>query len=331
MRTVVMMTLLLTWCVPVFAADEPGVEPPKQAPLAVVITELRKEASRSWRADHRWPRVQSNFAAEKNWSLPNDQIVTALTRKLDENPAVDAYIKWQLLSFAPDFSKVPAQRLNHIVARAPKPLNQPEPSLSRSGSGQGMTLMMFGGQTNYVRDLDPVVGDGVAALDPKVGTLNSGQSLGQRRAMMQHVAARANAGLDSARATIDTANQPVHAYRDAVIERLPTDDGLRFAVMLKDVRDRLAAGDPTFADVLDRTAEAAKTLAADPTLTTKTRNTLVQWARTLGKMRTHVVQRVTVDSRGRLDYDRTTLAPRDEDVQFIINRINQTVGGDAAP
>ncbi|QNN21273.1 hypothetical protein HED60_02980 [Planctomycetales bacterium ZRK34] len=317
------------------AADEPVVEPPKPAPLSVVISQLRKEAIAAWHRDRTWPRAESNFAPDQNWSLENDQVITALSRKLDANPAVDGYIKWQLLSFAPDISAASTDQVNRIVAQMPKPIDQPQPTVAagssangRNNNGTGVSFSFFGRQGNYVRDLDPVVGDGVVMYDPKVGTVNSGSTNdAETRASIERVLAIVNDKLAEARQTVDTANQPVHAYREALLARLPTDGGIRLAVMLKDVRDRLAAGDASYREALDRTAEASKTLAADPSITPRVRRTLVQWTQAVGKMRTSVVDAVKADRRGVFSYERTTLAPRPEDVQFLLSQLNEHSGG----
>lgn len=318
-------------------ADDPAVAPPKPAPLSVVLSELRKEAMTAWHRDHDWPRTESNFAAQRNWSLANQQVLTALTRKLDANPAVDAYIKWQLLSFAPDIAGAPTDQINRIVAQLPQPIDQPQPTVAagssangrnNGGASGGVSFSFFGRQGNFVRDLDPVVGDGVVMYDPKVGTVNSGSTHdAEARASIQRVVEIVNAKLDQARQTVNTANRPVRAYREALLERLPTDGGIRFAVMLKDVRDRLVAGDDTYREALDRAAEASKTLAADPSITPPVRNTLKQWAGALGKMRTSVIEAVRANERGVFSYQRTTLAPRPEDVQFLLSQLNEHSGG----
>jgi hypothetical protein len=316
------------------AAEEPVARPPRPAPLAVVISQLRKEAMAAWHRDRDWPRDQSNFAPDQNWSLENQQVLTALSRKLDNNPAIDGYIKWQLLSFAPDIAAAPTDQINRIVAQLPQPIAQPQPTVAAGssangrGGGTGMSFTFFGRQGNFVRDLDPVVGDGVVMYDPKVGTINSGSTHdAETRASIQRVVQIVNDKLAVAKQTVDTANRPVHAYREALLERLPTGGGVRLAVMLKDVRDRLAAGDDSYREALDRAAEASKTLAADPSITPPVRKTLTQWTQALGKMRTSVVDAVKADSRGVFSYERTTLAPRPEDVQFLLSQLNEHSGG----
>ncbi|MBI1370418.1 MAG: hypothetical protein GC162_17420 [Planctomycetes bacterium] len=334
--TLIAAAVVLVCTVGVFAADDPAALPvPRVTSISVAISALNHEVQDSWRKDHAWPRSECNFAAEKNWAVPSDQVITALSRKLNNNPTIDGYIKWQLLSFAPDLAKADAATVNRVVSMMPKPLDAPQPAVqagtSATGGGNGgmvRQFMFFGQQTSYVRDLDPVVGDGVVAFDPKMGVVNGGSVLDvEGVATIERFVRQVNQQLAVAKATVNAANAPVHAYREALVERLPTEGGVRMAVMLKDVRDRLAAGDPTYEQAMNRLAEASRTLAADQTLDPAVRQTLTQWADTLGQMKTSVITAVTADRKGVFGYERQVLAIPANDAQFVMQQLKAPTGG----
>jgi len=315
------------------AAGQPtgGAAEAKETRLPVVITVLRREAKESWREAGAWPRSASDFAIEKNWRLPAGEVEQALSRKLDRNPAVDAYIKWQLLSFGSDLGSLDLRALNRVVEGAPEPLGQPvirEEWFGTSGNARG--FMVHATQLAYIRDLDPVVGAGAAAFDPEVATVSSGTVLdAEARAEMRlTIIRRANDKLDRLRDSVNRMNEPIRAYRTALADAMPAERGIRLGVMLKDVRDRIVAGDPSTPEAIDRLVASAKTAAAEPTLDRAARMRLVGWCRTLATIHRDVAESVELTAGDGVKVNRHRVAMRAGDVELLVRYLD--TGGGAA-
>jgi hypothetical protein len=294
----------------VTAEAQPADSGPKLTSISVVISKLRKEALDGWRQDKQWPRTSADFAAEMNWTIPEDQIVPALSRRLDRNPTIDAYLKWQLLSFGPNLSQLSPDDFSRVFNMAPEPLDAPKPQVQRKGPQGGAAMMFFGRQVGYVADLDPVVGNGVVAYNPRMGVVSDGVGFGaDAKVELLRAVERANQQLSSARALIKIANEPVLAYREALIERSPAEASLRLAVLMKDVRDRVAAGDESARGAGQRLVQEAPKLAEkemDPAARAK----LAEWAGTLARLRTPVVTSVGLDGMDfRYDHHFVELGP----------------------
>src|ERR1051325_8086704 len=76
-----------------------GAGEPRKVTLGTAILELRKEAEVAWKDRTAWPRSTSDFAHAMGWSVPRAQVVAALGRELGLEAPIEAYVKWQLLSF----------------------------------------------------------------------------------------------------------------------------------------------------------------------------------------------------------------------------------------
>lgn len=292
-------------------AVEPAATGPKVTSISVVISKLRKEALDAWRQDKQWPRRSADFAAAMNWTVPEDQIVGALGRRLDRNPTIDAYLKWQLLSFGPNLSQLSPDEFSRIFNAAPEPLDAPRPQVQRKGPQGGAAMMFFGRQVGYVADLDPVVGNGVVAYNPRMGVASEGVGFGaDAKVELLRAVDRANRQLSDARTLIKTANQPVLAYREALIERVPADPGLRLAVLMKDARDRIAAGDDSAGAASQRLMQGAPKLAESKDMDPAARAKLAEWAAALARMRTPVVTAVGLEGMDfRYDHHFVELGP----------------------
>lgn len=303
-----------------------SVEEPREVTISVVISALKREARQSLRRGEGWPRREADFAAEKNWTLPNEPILRMLTRRTSQNPALDGYVKWQLLSFGPDLSRIDTDMARRIVANMPKPLEQPEPQLDPRRLGANQAQLIIRGGLRHIRELGVEVGVGAAAAEPRLSVVTSGSGIsiggrgrgGFHPAFALRVADQANRYLDRARERIDRANRAILAYRDQVIQAMPRTGGLRLAVMLKDVRQRLEAGDPTTQRAFRRVVNAAEELAADPSLSASTRRELARWARTLGRMERQVADYVEATPDGRLRLERAELSLAPQPVKRLI-------------
>ncbi len=266
--------------------------------ISIAINAIRAEVQQSWRKSKSWPRTDISFAKERKWLIRNEEIVRGLTRRLDRNPAIDAYIKWQLLGFNAELKNVDPETLRRIVATTPQLLPQPKPQIKKKPKGPAVS-MNFGTRINYVRDLDPVVGNGAALYRPRVGSVSSGSSQtvsreDYNRQLIQAVKV-ANEKLVEARKTVAAINKAIQTYRQDLIKYLPAEGGIRLGMMLKDVRDHAAAGDPNTRIVMQRAIDASKTLGKDKSINPRQRATLAHWTRQLPNIRTSVVQSLEVD------------------------------------
>ncbi|MDH3584502.1 MAG: hypothetical protein OER86_09830 [Phycisphaerae bacterium] len=306
----------------------PPPPPPRPTTVGVVISALQKEARQSWKADRTWPRKTQDFAVEKNWSVPNDQIVQALTRRLNKNPAIDAYIKWQLLGFGVNLAELEDEKIRRIVATTPRPLGQPKVQIQIPRSGGGGVGMSFGSQFNYVADLDPVVGDGVALYKPRMASVNTGARLTEddMRQMLVAAVRTANQRLREARVSINAINQSVLTYREALNRALPRRRGIRLGAMIQDVRDRAVAGDPSSGGALEKLVAASRELAVDPSITPQARAEMQAMARSLSTMRTPVMEGVRMAAGNRVAYDASFLTLEKQDVVEVMQQLAHARG-----
>jgi hypothetical protein len=262
----------------------------RQAPeLWFVISALKQEGTDAWRKGEPWPRSAPDFAQDKGWTLPADAVVRGLTRRLDAEPAVDAYIRWQLLSFLDSFESLSTANLERIGNTAPKPLSQPvvrEEWLAVSGPGQA--FIAISRQTAYVRNVRPVVGTGAVGLNPEIGIVQSGVVLEAEGSTKSYITVihEANEKLESQRAKVNRANEAILRYRSDLLARMPDAGGMRLAMIIKDAADRVAAGDPSAAQAAEALAPVAAQLPAD--VLPGVRKTLASWARRLAQMKTTV-------------------------------------------
>ena len=117
--------------------------PPKPGNVAQVMIQLNKEAIDAWRDNQPWPRDKSNYAQRANITLPNADLVRILSQRMHSNPALDGYVKWQILSFHPDLAGLAIKTYRQIIATLPGLLRQPQPSVpnpSGGGGGYGISL-----------------------------------------------------------------------------------------------------------------------------------------------------------------------------------------------
>ena len=206
---------------------------PRQVKIATVLSDLRREAERGWRADQRFPRQQCNYAQEKKYAVDHGDLVRVLTRRLSSHPAIDAYMRWQLLSFNPDFTQASEDELHQLLNGLP-PLRDASGRLVLPGLADP-TLSVVNEGT--VLDLTGTVG-----ADPRYVTVTGRVSIadiGQIRRvpiLLTPVVSRRIAL---------ASNEAVVRFRNAFIERLSLERGHQAVALLQDVMDRQAAGHPS--------------------------------------------------------------------------------------
>ncbi|MHC4995878.1 MAG: hypothetical protein ACYTGQ_12590 [Planctomycetota bacterium] len=293
----------------------------RQTSISTAIIALNREARAAWAKDKKWPRDQMNFATDKNWAVPSESVATALGRQLNKNPAIDGYIKWQLLSFNPTLADLKPQTFNQLVARTPDPLDQPTPEVREPrGSSPGRVFMAFGTQQSYISDLDPVVANGAVAYNPRVSTITSGLVLdveGAASPALNQVR-RVNDQLAAARDMVGEANRAIVAYREELINKLEVDGATRLGLIFKDVRARIRAGEPSYTRAMAQLVTESKRLGRDESITPKIRGTLLKWSKDLAEIETPVVNSVDLDLKGGLKYDVTRMAIAEDDILKVM-------------
>jgi DNA polymerase III delta prime subunit len=191
---------------------------------------------------------------------------------------------------------------------------------------------VFGRQVSQLADLKPVVGTRVGGMDPELGVVSTGSGrpgFSNRRERDPEVRAeakrtairRADYQLEQAQNSIDLANEPIRAYRDQLIEMMPTKGGLQLGAMLRDVRDRLEAGDPTYRDRLRRLVDASRVLATDDSIAPDRRRTLIEQARRLKKLQTEVIRSLTYDREAKLIARQEVLEAPEEEIDRLLEHL----------
>jgi hypothetical protein len=172
--------------------------------------------------------------------------------------------------------------------------------------------------------VDAVVGNGVVVFKPKVTPIESGTGLVTNQPVnMGEYAPAINQQLQAGRAAVEFGNHWVLHCRKAIVHALPTANGVRLTAMLQSARDLLETGNREAIDAFKDAIQAAETLAADPSLSTETKQQLAGVAALMGKSPKAVVESVEDDGRGGLLFKRLLIAIDPEDVRQFIRVLNQ--------
>ena len=286
---------------------------PRVVPVASAISAIRRELyDPRMTADGGLPRDEINFAEERNWAVTQEQLKRAFLRPMDQDPTIDAYIKWQMLGFKPDFASYSFEELNRLFSTMPEYWRQPEVLFRQSAQGVTMTFQTRTG----LRGPRPVVGNGAIGFDPTLSFVAggsgvaggiSGTTIGEsfNRNDVQLLAERrrtevrrANAQLQIQRDAVSNMNETVKLYRLALIERLPEEGGVKLRGKMRDVAGLIEAGDDEMDTAMDELLDMAEAQSGDPTVSPDMRAQLVAWARQLGTMGADVVQSLAYDGGG---------------------------------
>ncbi|MCC6581349.1 MAG: hypothetical protein IT440_13010 [Phycisphaeraceae bacterium] len=285
--------------------------------LPDIIADLKQEAKQGWEQRRQWPRLLPDYAQDKKLTLESDQVIAALASATDEDAVADAWIKWQLLSFKPDFAKAALPQLGQVVSRMPMVLKQPQPDVKRAQAGpprSAPTLYDFNYKQAVKSDLPPLAGTNTPR--PVTESISRGTTSGdgpgvtfslKPDAGVAETVQLENRLLELRRTLIQRVNMPALAYRDLLTESLPPEGGVRLAAMLQDVLDRIAAGDPSANDVVRKLVAQAVSQTEDSTLTPAIRRDLSTQTARVQQMYTNVAQSLSLDKRGKLQIDTITV------------------------
>ncbi len=94
------------------------------AALATAVKTLADEA-RLIKNDEHLPRHDADFAQGFEQSLPPELVGSRLVRRVDRDPFVDAYVRWQLTSFDPALPQMADQAFQRFLRDLPPMIESP--------------------------------------------------------------------------------------------------------------------------------------------------------------------------------------------------------------
>lgn len=284
---------------------------PKLELISKVTREIADEARRDWKRD-RALRRYADYSSRVQFGLTNRQLIAALLKRQDNHPTVDAYVRWQLLSFEPDLSEARDIELRRMVAMMPELTHLPAPpkagNILKGENGAG-AYFFSGRQRAFLSDLVPVPGSGGA--NPRLGVISSGAGISAATFDPQKAIETARGhtyDFVKSVATVEYLNGPAIHYRDAFVRMLPTAEGFRLEVMFNDMKDRIEAGDPGYKTAAQAFFDEAQRTRTDKSISPRTRAKLVFNMRDLARKRTLVVKAIQIDDAGNMREEHDVVA-----------------------
>jgi hypothetical protein len=296
----------------------PDPQHPVTVPIGRVTTALSKEAHEVWDRQQPWPRTQPDLAQKQALRVSNDDLVLVLSRRLDSSPAIDAYMKWQLLSFQPDLAQQKAELCRRIIGAMPEVRAQPEPELPESEPATGG--MTIGAQRTIVSGMQPVPGTHVSR--PILSTIGAGAGLGNTGSANDYDLGRAQQDLAVGQVAAQRVNVTVLAYRDALIQRLPRAGGLRVAAMLADLKSRIICGEPSVPAAAQRLLAECQDPGPALPLSPDWHGPILGVLRELLNLRVAVTSKIGVNDRGVLTLERHDVFVPPDTVLVMVRSLN---------
>lgn len=279
---------LSTWAPAARAGESPRPADRVEAddPIDAVARAIAHEARDHWKEAEGWPRDESTYADDHPDALTSAQALDALQRELFDHPALDGYVKRQLLGYVSDsdLSHAPRDSIVRAFRVLPQVINQPQPQVrsnqSSSSNGLSGAYIFIGRQVPYIAGFTPVVGDGVVRLKPDIEVLTTGTALQSNGAVTMDrqfitTIRAASSELVNLRRFTSKANEPILDLREALAARID-DPPLKLALMLDDASDRMKAGDPSYEEAIDRFVSATDRFRRSRELPVKTRRKLIE-------------------------------------------------------
>jgi hypothetical protein len=288
--------------------------PTGKVPLVSKLTdEIGKEARRGWAQTRNWPHDEADYSSREEAALLNRQVIQSLMKRQDNHPAVDAYVRWQLLSFAPDLSEARPPEIRAIITNMPEVSRLPVPPQPRnvlrpddSGSGGG-GFFFSGVQRAFLSDLTPIAG--TRAFNPSLSVVNSGGGLNfETPEEIVEKSRGAAYDLVQTRPMIEKLNIPAINYRTALMPLIPTDAGLRLEALFADMKDRIEAGDASYKEACQAFFDEAHRTREDATIPEKTRAALAHQMKQLGGKTTYVLKEIEINKTGDMKVQREAVA-----------------------
>lgn len=315
------------------AAGKPDAKAgPKVAPVSVPISELNKEASESLK-NGKWARDKSEFAKAVDYEVDRQKLAIAMLQRLHLKPEVDAYIKWQLLSFNPDFSVLRKDQMTRLIATMPAVSPHPKPRIEVPEQpnismtfGQEVSRRVIGrnGTTRRVTGRPP-------ALITNDATRLGNTTPTPTKDMAKRVE-EANDRLDREMKAAEEANEMIFTYRDALSDIMPDKGAINLEILFADVKHRLLAGDVTALDRSLVLAEECKKMAGSPELGDEQKTSLIRGLRILVANQSIIVTGITYSNR-QVGYKASLLRIPREDLLTIYSIVGngEPLWGDQEP
>lgn len=301
-----------------FAADEveelPGrVKPNPKRPtgklplISKITDDLSKEARVGWGENKKWPHVEADYSTRADTAMTNRQLIAALMKRQDSHPAVDGYVRWQLLSFVPDFTEAKPIELKRMIGTLPSLTRLPIPPEAKNvldkGNGGGGGYFFSGTQRAFISDLRPVPGANLAA--PTLSVLGGGSGLNLEKPEEVIEKSRGAAyDLVQSRGIIEKLNVPTYNFRVGLIHMLPNEGGIKLEALFEHMKDTIEAGDPHYKEACQDFYNEAFRTQADASVPEKTRYSLVQQVKALSPRTILVVVDVKIDNAGNMKVER---------------------------
>jgi hypothetical protein len=282
------------------AAQATQAEPPRQVSIAAVLSGLRQEA-RSWARDRTFARDEADYAQTQHVEVPDADVIRMLGRKLHREPAVDAYLKWQLMSFEPDLSGLAESDYQRIIAHLPKLERLPGPTDDTNARvAEALARRQAQRRAERAQANAAVAPEGGAippGSDPTLSVVTEGSKLDVTAAVNTGDPRYVTATIRADNAQVGDIRQiPVLAAgnaaaaqaRDEVVAAMPAENGVRLIAMFTDLRDRIAAGDASVPGAAKALEREAQDRGAAETLSPALRDQLHDWSAAIVLMRTPV-------------------------------------------
>lgn len=299
---------------PVRAADED--------PVAGAITRIVAEARASWDARSNWPVRLSESAQAAVSAVPDAARLAAMADRLHENPAVDAYLRDVFLPDQIEITDANRQQVHGMLSVMPQLIGAPRPVLRTGGTpttgraalpnAEGYGWIFIGTQQAYVRDLEPVVANGVVAYKPVIGVLSTGTLLevnGVATAGSKVMLGirRTSADLVRMRNFVVTANQPNDRFRRRLVAALPP-GAERMDAMLSNVDDRLRANDEAYAPAMEAFVAEARRMSASTGLNKAVRTALIAKLDRMSRYQDTQIRRIEIKGSNQYQVHRDNVA-----------------------
>lgn len=211
------------------AEDTDTAEAPRKLVAAKVIQQLAAEAKAALRNKDATfpPRAESDFAETAGGTLGSEDVVKSMQRRLDRVPLVDAYIKWQLLSFEPKLKELGAADIIKVFDALPE--LQPRDQVSRSDQ---RIVQTYGNKKDIPAEAS-------------------------RRL------ARIAENFEAEQKKIDAHNQPNLELRKALMSQLPDHPGVELLALAREAEQRMRSFDKSWKTTIDKIEELAEKIKDD--------------------------------------------------------------------
>ncbi len=297
-------------------------EPNAAKPVLIsrLADDIAREARKAWLADKDWPQTEANYSTRNEIAIANRQLVNALMARQDNHPSVDAYVRWQMLSFAPNFADLKPSEFRRLIDTMPDLTRLPVPPPARNvlrGDDQGGGYFFSGVQRAFISDLRPVPGTRLMA--PQLSVLNSGSGIATKNAD-EIIEENRSAAYDLVQSTdvIVKLNVPATLYREGLIGLLPVAEGVKLEAMFVDMKDRIEAGDPTYKDAAQAFFDEARRTKDDASIPEKVRANLIYQLRNLARHTTFVAKNVEIARNGDMKVEREVVAFPRQHVETLV-------------